>query len=457
MIQEDTISAIATALGNAGVGIIRMSGIDSIKIADKIFRAANKKKLSTAKDRSIIFGHVVDNNESIIDEAIILIMRSPHSYTKEDIVELQCHGGRLVLNKVLMRTLEAGARLAERGEFTKRAFLNGRLDLSQAQAVLDIIQARTETALKMAEKKLSGMTFDKIHNLRQMILHLTAHIEAVIDFPEDDIDDVILNEISDDLEKAIVEINTIIKDETESKILNEGIEIAIIGKPNVGKSSLLNLLLNKDRAIITDIPGTTRDSIEDYINIKGIPIKIIDTAGIRQSNDKIEQIGIEHTKEYINQAALILVLFDGSNELTVEDQEIINLLHNRNVIALITKKDLYQNIDLTLIKKFFINSKIVNISMKTNEGIDILKQAIVDNINKISNSLDFVRNAKELDLMRKIKKNLEDAKETLKLNTEIDLVAIDLHSALHLLDELTGESINEDLINEIFSKFCIGK
>ena len=460
ILQDDTISAIATPIGEAGIGIIRMSGEQSFNIADNIFQAMNKQKISDIKSKQIIFGHIFDNNNNVIDEVILLVMPAPKSYTKENVVEIQCHGGILVLQKVLSRTLEAGARLAERGEFTKRAFLNGRLDLSQAQAVLDIIQAKTDDALKIAENKLSGNTKNKIYELRQNILQILAHIEAIINFPEEDIDDIFVNTIKEDIKISIDNINQILQNETNGKILRTGIETAIIGKPNVGKSSLLNFLLQTDRAIVTDIPGTTRDSIEEYINIDGIPIKIIDTAGIRSSNDKIENIGIAKSKEYAEKAELILALFDSSHELDEDDEKIINLINLINVkksIILLTKCDLSNKINISTIKNMCPNGIIIPISVKQQIGIDDLYKSIVTKIENIKHEFNFIKTERELDILRRAKKHLEDALNTLTINTEIDLITIDLNSTLNLLDELTGESFNDDVINEIFSKFCIGK
>ena len=457
MLQEDTISAIATAIGEGGIGIVRMSGEKAFEIADKIFEAANKQKIINAKDRSITFGHILDSKKNIIDEAVILTMRSPKSYTKEDVIEIQCHGGILPLQKVLSRTLEAGARLAERGEFTKRAFLNGRLDLSQAQAVLDIIQAKTDSALKVAEDKLAGKITSKIYELRQEILQILAHIEVIIDFPEDNLENITLNEINNDIILSIDELNKILENETKGKILREGIETAIIGKPNVGKSSLLNFLLKTERAIVTDIPGTTRDSIEEYINIRGIPVKIIDTAGIHNSTDKIENIGIAKSKKYAEKAELILALFDSSSELDAEDEEIFNLIDENNTIILLTKSDLMQKLDMNKIRNRFPKISIIPISVKKQVGIEELEENIVEKINNVKNELQFIRDERELEILRQARKHLEDSLLTLKENISVDLISIDLRSALNNLDKLTGESVDEDVLNEIFSKFCIGK
>ncbi len=444
---EDTISAIATAIGTAGIGVIRMSGEDSVEIADKIF----DRDLKNAQDRRVIFGHVKNFAGEIIDEAIILIMRAPHSYTKENVVEIQCHGGTAALREVLSLTYEAGARPAERGEFTKRAFLNGRLDLTQAQAVLDVIQAKTSTALSVAQNQLSGKTSKKIRAIRQNILEVLAHIEALIDFPEDDIDAVFIDDIDKKISAQIDEIKIFLDNQKSGRILREGLETAIIGKPNVGKSSLLNFLVEDERAIVTDIPGTTRDSIEEFVNIGGVPLKIIDTAGIRNSDNPVEQIGIERAKDCASRAELIFALFDGSRELSDEDFEILKIIDGRNAIILLTKADLPQVIDTSQFKKF------IPISVKKNLGVEKFLSAISEKVGNVNTEMNFVRDEREADLLRRAVKNLEEARLTLQKNIGIDFISIDLRTALELLSELTGESVTEDVINEIFSKFCIGK
>ena len=445
--KEDTISAIATAIGTAGIGVIRMSGENSIEIADKIF----DKDLKKVQDRSVIFGHVTNSAGEIIDEAIILIMRAPHSYTKENVVEIQCHGGAAALREVLSRTFEAGARPAERGEFTKRAFLNGRLDLTQAQAVLDIIQAKTSTALSVAQNQLSGKTSKKIREIRQNILDVLAHIEALIDFPEDDIDDIFIGDIDKKIAAQIEEIKIFLDNQKSGRILREGLETAIIGKPNVGKSSLLNFLAETERAIVTDIPGTTRDSIEEFVNIGGVPLKIIDTAGIRNSDNPVEQIGIERARDCASRAELILALFDGSRELSDEDFEILKIIENRNAIILVTKSDLPQLIDVTKFESY------IPISVKKNLGVEKFLSAITEKVGNVNAEMNFVRDEREADLLRRAVKNLEEARFTLQKNIGVDFISIDLRTALELLSELTGESVTDDVINEIFSKFCIGK
>ena len=358
------------------------------------------------------------------------------------------------MREILNLTFKAGARPAERGEFTKRAFLNGRIDLSQAQAVLDVIQAKTAAALNIAQNRLSGKTSKKIRDIRAQILNVLAHIDALIDFPEDDIDDVILNEIDAKISAQIDELKNFLENQRQGKILREGLSTAIIGKPNVGKSSLLNYLTDSERAIVTEIPGTTRDSIEEFINVDGIPLKIIDTAGIRNSSDVVEKIGINRARDVAANAELILALFDGSRPLTDEDEEIFKFIKPDSSIILLTKSDLPQ-INLKLADCNL--QKVIHISTKTGEGIDELLAEISKKVGKIDVEANFVRDEREADILRRAVKNLESARETIKLNVGIDFVSIDLRAALELFGEITGETVTEDVINEIFSKFCIGK
>ncbi len=451
--MEDTISAIATAAGNSGVGIIRLSGANSIAIAEKIF----DKSLTQAEHGKIIFGHVKNFDGVIVDEAIALVMREPKSYTRENVVELQCHGGSVVLREVLKLTFKAGARPAERGEFTKRAFLNGRIDLTQAQAVLDVIQAKTSAALTVAQNQLAGRTSATIREIRQAILNSEAHIEATIDFPEDDLDDVILATVDENIATQIVKLNELLKNQSAGKIMREGLETAIIGKPNVGKSSLLNFFAKTERAIVTDIPGTTRDSIEEFVNVDGIPLKIIDTAGIRNSGDAVEQIGIERARDCAARAELILALFDGSRPLDAEDDEIFKLLSDRDALILLTKIDLPPVTTAEQLAKKIPAAQVIELSLKSGAGCDKLLSAIGERVGKIDFEMSFVRDEREADLLRRAVKHLREAQATIRQNIGVDFVSIDLRAALECLSDLTGESVGEDVLNEIFSKFCIGK
>ena len=446
MHNEETISAIATAAGAAGVGIIRISGQNAIEVAQKIFDRP------LVGDRKIIFGHVKNFSGEIVDEVIALIMRAPKSYTKENVVELQCHGGTVVLREILKLTFKAGARPAERGEFTKRAFLN-----AQAQAVMDVIQAKTSAALALAQNQLAGKISSEIRLIRQNILNSAAHIDAIIDFPEDDLDNVILADIYKNISAQIDKLNKFLENQAAGKILREGLNTAIIGKPNVGKSSLLNFFAKENRAIVTDIPGTTRDNIEEFVNVAGIPLKIVDTAGIRNSNDKVEQIGIARAKNCAQNAEFILALFDSSRILDDEDQEIFNIIQNRDAIIILTKIDLPQVTFKENIAKKCPAAQIIELSLKNGAGTDKLLAAIANRVGNINFEMNFVRNEREANILRQSINHLREAQETIRKNVGIDFVSIDLRSALENLSELTGESVSDDVINEIFSKFCVGK
>ena len=398
-----------------------------------------------------------NSSGAVVDEAIALVMRAPKSYTRENVVELQCHGGSVVLREVLKLTNEAGARPAERGEFTKRAFLNGRIDLTQAQAVLDVIQAKTSAALTVAQNQLSGRTSETIGKIRQAILNSVAHIEATIDFPEDDLDGVILSEVDKNISAQIVKLNELLKNQSAGKILREGLETAIIGKPNVGKSSLLNFFAKTERAIVTDIPGTTRDSIEEFVNVGGIPLKIIDTAGIRNSGDAVEKIGIARARDCAQRAELILALFDGSRPLDDEDEEIFKLLPNRDALILLTKIDLPPVTTAEQIAKKIPAAQVIELSLKSDVGTEKLLEAVGERVGTIDFEMSFVRDDREADLLRRAVNHLREAQATINSNFGVDFVSIDLHAALECLSTLTGEAVGEDVLNEIFSKFCIGK
>ena len=456
MYFNDTISAISTAVGNAGIGIIRLSGKNSIEVADKIFSASNHETLQNISGRKIVFGHILDTDGEVLDEVIILIMRAPKSYTCEDVVEIQCHGGTEVLRNILRRTFEAGARPAERGEFTKRAYLNGRLDISQAQAVMDVIQAKTSTALKVAQTQLAGKSAENFQELRQKILELVAHIEALIDFPEDEIDELVEQEILTKIDAQLEKISELQDNQAKGKILREGLETVIVGKPNVGKSSLLNFLTDTERAIVTEIPGTTRDTIEEFINVEGIPIKIIDTAGIRNSDNLVEKIGIDKTKNLIDKAQLVLALFDSSTALTEEDFEIFDLIKNKTALILLTKKDLPQKISVTEIEKLSAK-KIIPISAKTGDGIKILEQNIFELVGAIDFENIFIPTEREGNILRKVAEHLQAAKNSVANHLGIDFVSIDLTAALENLSELTGGNVTDDIVDKIFSTFCVGK
>ena len=465
--QADTIAAIATAPGEAGVGMLRISGARAIEVADAVFRAASGKRLKDAETRRVLYGHVVDEEGAPIDEVLALVMRAPHSYTREDVVELSCHGGSCVLRRVLGRVLKAGARSAERGEFTKRAFLSGRLDLSQAQAVMEIVSARTDRALRVAEGHLAGHFSGKIHAMRQKCLGLIAHLEAAIDFPEDEIDDVVIDEVERAVAQLRQDIRALLATAHTGRILRDGLPTAIVGKPNVGKSSLMNALLREERAIVTDIPGTTRDSIEEYADIGGVPLSLIDTAGIRETDDVVERIGVEKARGCIERAALVLALFDGAQPLAAEDEEILSLVAGRPALLLLTKSDLPPVTTPAALAAAYARCAgedaaaptILAISAREEQGLSALAAAIGDFAGTGSGLEEgsFVSDERSAALLRAADAQLGAALKTIGAGLSVDFISIDLRAAWEKLGEITGETVGEDIIDEIFSKFCIGK
>ena len=452
---QDTIAAIATAPGAAGIGIIRVSGAEALAVADRVFAAASGTPLAKTPGGRAVYGRIVGDTAETIDEAIALVMRAPHSYTREDVVELQCHGGSTVLRRVLGLVLAHGARLSERGEFTKRAFLSGRLDLSQAQAVMDVVSARTDRALSVAESHLAGHFSGQIKAMRDRCLAMIAHLEAAIDFPEDDIDDIAIDEVERGVTDIRTDIRKLLATAHTGRILRDGLLTAIIGKPNVGKSSLLNALLREDRAIVTDIPGTTRDSIEETADIGGVPLRIIDTAGIREATDAVERIGVEKAREYASRASLVLALFDGSQPLTDEDREILSLIQGKQAIVLLNKADLPA---VTTTNDLSVEAPVISISTKDERGFDALTAEIA-RIAGITETPEesYVSGERDIALLRKADDHFRATLATIANGLSADFVSIDLRSAWETLGEITGETASEDLIDEIFSKFCIGK
>lgn len=457
--HEDTISAIATAVGDGGIGIVRLSGNLSLKIAEKIFLASNHQQINEIASHRAVYGHIIDpKDNAVIDEVILIAMHAPHSYTREDVVEIQCHGGVVALRSILELTLHSGARLAEPGEFTKRAFLNGRLDLMQAQAVIDIIRAKTDASLRMAVGHLEGFFSDKINGYRHSILELIAHLEAAIDFPEDDIDELATDEVREKILIIKEDLESLLATAKKGRVLREGLETVIVGKPNVGKSSLLNMLLNEERAIVTDIPGTTRDSIEEYANVGGIPLKIIDTAGIRETDDAVEKIGVRKAHDYIERADLVLVMIDASRPLGEEDKSILSLAQHRPSIVLLNKSDLTNCIGKNDLSGF--DQECICLSTRTGQGMDELEKAIANMVfqgNAVQKEGAFVNNVRQEEILRHALQYIGEVLHTVDLGMSPDFIVIDLRAAWEKLGELTGDTVGEDIITEIFSKFCIGK
>jgi len=460
MNQEDTIAAVATAAGEAGIGIIRVSGPQAVAIAAKLFLSTSGKRFTQLPDRHILHGNVHDNmTGQLIDEVILLVMRAPHSYTCEDVVEFQCHGGAVSLRKVLEAMLSAGARMAEPGEFTKRAFLNGRLDLTQAEAVMDVIRAKTDDALKVAVNHLKGKFAQQIVTIRTTLLQMIAHLEAAIDFPEEDIETVTALQVKDTIEPVIQQVEKLLASAHSGRILRDGLNTVIVGKPNVGKSSLLNSLLQEQRAIVTAIPGTTRDSIAEYVNVRGIPLKIIDTAGIRDTQDIVEKIGVEKSLELIKVADLILVILDSSQSLTAEDHQVLKVVADYKGFIILNKVDLPAVLTYDTLKSEIGCWPIIEMSLSTGEGLDKLEQQIVDEVysGAISFEADYVNNARHVECLNNALKQLEDALGAIKNDLPIDCIAIDLRGAWEVFGEIIGDTAGEDLIDQIFSQFCIGK
>lgn len=459
MKEFDTICAISTAIGEGGIAIIRVSGDNALGIVSKIFRAKNGKDIKAMKAYTMKYGHIVDiDSDDIIDEVIISYMKGPKSFTAEDVVEINCHGGVTSTNKVLEATIRAGARLAEPGEFTKRAFLNGRIDLSQAEAVMDLITAKTELAMKSALMQSGGSLSQRINKLREYLLNVLALIEYAVDFTEDDeeVDPSIPIRVKESLEKSVEDINKLLKGADEGKIIRDGLSLAIVGKPNVGKSSLLNVLLKEKRAIVTDIAGTTRDVIEEYINLDGIPVKIIDTAGIRETEDVVEKIGVERSREKINEADLILLVLDTSREIDKEDREIIEAIKDKKSIVLLNKIDLDNKIDDLILEGF---ENIIKISAKEDIGIDGLKNEIKNMFfnGTIDSESLIVSNSRHKQALIRAFENCNEALVRVKKNEFLDLISIYVTAALKALGEITGSELEEDLVNKIFREFCCGK
>ena len=453
-----TIAAISTAPGTGGIGIIRISGKESFEILNKIFIPKINNNDNKIKGYTIKYGYIKDKNE-IIDEVLVSYFVSPKSYTTENMCEINSHGGNVVMRKILDLCLKNGAELAEPGEFTKRAFLNGRIDLTQAEAVIDIINSKTEIESKASINQLEGNLSNTIKKIRQNLISLSADIEASIDYPEYDVEDVTNNKAKDCLIKNINELEKLENSFDNGKILKEGIKTAIIGRPNAGKSSLLNILLNEERAIVTEYEGTTRDTIEEYISIKGIPLKIIDTAGIRDTEDAVEKIGVKKAIEIAKDSDLLIGIFDVSREMNEEDREILKILEKKQSIILLNKIDLINEKNKN---KFIYKGNIpkIEISTKNREGIDKLINKIEEIIIKKDINSDkgiIVTNIRHKDLIRKARENLKKSIETIDNNMPIDIVTVYIKEALENLGKITGETVTEDVIKEIFSKFCLGK
>ena len=457
--KTDTIAAIATAVSNAGISIIRISGDEAFSIIDKIYKSKKgTKKLSDCNSHTIHYGYIVDN-DTVIDEVLVLLMKNPHTYTKEDVVEIDCHGGIVVTKKILETVLKNGARLADPGEFTKRAFLNGRIDLSQAEAVSDIINAKSDYALKNSLNQLRGNVLDKIKDIRQSIIDDIAFIEAALDDPEH----ITLDNFSDELDKHIdvniKELDKLLKSSDNGRLLKEGIKTVILGKPNAGKSSLLNVLVGTDRAIVTDIAGTTRDTLEETIQIGGICLNIIDTAGIRTTEDTVEKIGVEKAMKSAEDADLVIYVVDASTKLDENDRIIMDFIKNKKAVILLNKSDLSIVIDSKEMETL-TGKDVIQISAKENIGIDKLEKWITDMYfqGKIDlNNEIYITNVRHKEAIMESKNSLSLVKQSIKDGMPEDFFSIDMMNAYKVLGKILGEAVDEDLVNTIFCKFCMGK
>lgn len=456
--EKDTIAAIASGVGNAGIGVIRISGNDAIKIADKIFVAKNKKKITESESHTIHYGHI-KNDDVIIDEVIVLLMRAPNSYTKENIVEIDCHGGTLITRKVLDVIVANGARPAEPGEFTKRAFLNGRIDLSQAEAVMDIIQSQNEFALRTSINQLSGSIQKKIRALREQIIYEIAFIESALDDPEHISLDGYPEKLNNKLEYLLKDMKHFIDTADDGKMLKEGIRTVIIGKPNAGKSSLLNVLVGEERAIVTEVAGTTRDILEEPIYIQGIQLNIIDTAGIRKTDDIVEKIGVERAEKYADEADLIIYVVDSTTTLDENDENIIQMLSEKKVIVLLNKSDLEPVITKEMLREK-IDKTIIPFSAKEEKGLqqlqDEIKQMFFRGDIKLNDEV-YITNVRHKNELGEAYNSLELVRKSIEDDMPEDFYSIDLMNAYQSLGNIIGEAVEDDLVNEIFYKFCTGK
>lgn len=457
--MEDTIAAVATAYGEGGIGIIRISGEEALPILQEIFEFHGDTDTFTS--RRMTYGKIIDKEKNqIIDEVLAVYMKGPKTYTAEDVVEINCHGSMVSLRKTLALVLRKGARLAEPGEFTKRAFLNGRLDLSQAEAVIDMIRAKTDKSFDVAVSQLEGRLSLKVEEIRQKLLDLLVDITVNIDYPDEDIEEMTYEKLEESIVETQDMIEKLLATSSTGRMIREGIKIAIVGKPNVGKSSLMNGLLKETRAIVTDIPGTTRDTIEEVLSIRNIPVYLVDTAGIRETSDKVEKMGIEKSKEAFNQADFILFLLDGSRSLEEEDLQIMELLKERKSLVLINKRDLGEAISIEEIAAKLPASQVIEASLLKGQGITEIEDAVEDLVyggEIVQKESMMVNNVRHIELLQQAVKSLTDALHMSERREALDFIEVDVKNAYERLGEIIGETVSDDIINEVFARFCLGK
>ena len=459
--EFDTIAAISTAPGEGAIGIVRISGDLAISIASSIYQCGTKK-LEEQKTHTIHYGHIVDpKSGEIYDEVMVSVLRAPKTFTREDIVEINCHGGIVAINRVLQLVLRMGARLAEPGEFTKRAFLNGRIDLSQAEAVMDLIRAKTDKSMQLAMRQLDGQLSHLIQNLRQEILNTLAQVEVNIDYPEyDDVEEMTLQLLREKTQQVLQGIRALLNTASQGKILRDGLKTAIVGRPNVGKSSLLNVLLREEKAIVTDIAGTTRDTIEEYVNVRGVPLQLIDTAGIRETDDVVEKIGVERSRKALKEADFVLLLLNQSETLQEEDIRLLETTKGMKRIILFNKTDLPSKLSKEDIAPYANEEEIVTTSMLNKEGIDQLEEKIAGYFfqgQMNERDATYLSNTRHIALLEKAEQALVEVQNGIEMEMPVDLIQIDFTRAWDLLGEITGNSVQDELLTQLFSQFCLGK
>ncbi|EOA9261144.1 tRNA uridine-5-carboxymethylaminomethyl(34) synthesis GTPase MnmE [Staphylococcus aureus] len=456
----DTITSISTPMGEGAIGIVRLSGPQAVEIADKLYKG--KHLLNDVSSHTINYGHIIDpESKEVVEEVMVSVLRAPKTFTREDIIEINCHGGILTINRVLELTMTYGARMAEPGEFTKRAFLNGRIDLSQAEAVMDFIRSKTDRASKVAMNQIEGRLSDLIKKQRQSILEILAQVEVNIDYPEyDDVEDATTEFLLEQSKEIKQEINRLLDTGAQGKIMREGLSTVIVGKPNVGKSSMLNNLIQDNKAIVTEVAGTTRDVLEEYVNVRGVPLRLVDTAGIRETEDIVEKIGVERSRKALSQADLILFVLNNNEALTQEDYTLYEVVKNEDVIVIVNKMDLEQNIDINEVKDMIGDTPLIQTSMLKQEGIDELEIQIRDLFfgGEVQNQdMTYVSNSRHISLLKQARQTIQDAIDAAESGVPMDMVQIDLTRTWEILGEIIGETASDELIDQLFSQFCLGK